>query len=51
MPRVDQRLLPALLHLSVVRQDPSAEARAYYFWERALDGLMHQKRPAPPRAP
>jgi hypothetical protein len=44
MPPVDEKLLPALLHLSVVRLDPSAEARAYYFWERALDGLMHRRR-------
>jgi thiopeptide-type bacteriocin biosynthesis protein len=39
---VDEKLLPALLHLSVNRLDPASEARAYYFWERALDGLLHQ---------
>jgi len=44
MTPVDEKLLPALLHLSVNRQDPFAEARAYYFWERALDGLMHRRR-------
>src|SRR5262249_25687359 len=44
MPPADAKLLPALLPLSVVRLDPSAEARAYYFWERALDGLTHQRR-------
>jgi hypothetical protein len=50
MPTVDPKLLPTLLHLSAVRQDPAAEARAYYFWERALDGLMH-RRPTSPTAP
>jgi hypothetical protein len=39
-------LLPALLHLAAVRLagvDAAAEARAYYFWERALEGLQRRR--------
>jgi thiopeptide-type bacteriocin biosynthesis protein len=39
-------LLPALLHLAINRllgTDPLDEARAFYFWERALDSLAHRK--------
>ena len=50
LPPLDERLWPPLLHLCVNRRDPAEEARAYYFWERALDGLTHRK-PATPRAP
>jgi thiopeptide-type bacteriocin biosynthesis protein len=41
-----QALLPPLLHLaSVRRQGPGpVEAEAYYFWERALDGLIARSR-------
>ena len=40
-------ILPALLHLAAVRlagADRQAEARAVYFWERTLDGLVHRAR-------
>jgi thiopeptide-type bacteriocin biosynthesis protein len=43
LPPFDRALLPALLHLAAVRRDPSSEARTYYFWERALDSLSHQR--------
>jgi thiopeptide-type bacteriocin biosynthesis protein len=42
------RLAPPLLHLSAVRllgPDRDAEARAYLFWERTLEGLLR----SPPR--
>jgi thiopeptide-type bacteriocin biosynthesis protein len=42
-------LLPPLLHLSSVRLqgvDRFAEARAYYLWERALDGIIARKKSA-----
>jgi thiopeptide-type bacteriocin biosynthesis protein len=40
-----EAILPALLHLAAVRLagvDPVEEARAYYFWERALEGLLRR---------
>jgi thiopeptide-type bacteriocin biosynthesis protein len=40
--------LEAALHLTTNRAgaaDPDVEARAYYLWERALDGLRARKRP------
>jgi thiopeptide-type bacteriocin biosynthesis protein len=43
LPRIDEKLFAPLLHLSVVRHDPQLEASAYYFWERALDGLSHRR--------
>src|SRR5207237_10655951 len=40
-------ILPPLLHLAAVRlagPDRTAELRALYFWDRALDGLVHRSR-------
>lgn len=36
--------LAAVLHMTVNRRDPRAEARAYYLWERALDSLRARQR-------
>lgn len=47
---VRARLAPPLLHLGAVRlagADRSAEARAYFLWERTLEGLIRSPSPAP----
>lgn len=47
---VRARLAPPLLHLLAVRLagvDRSAEARAYFLWERTLEGLVRSPPPAP----
>jgi hypothetical protein len=44
---VVQTILPALLHLSANRLVGTAaelEARACYYWERALDGVVARAR-------
>src|SRR5262249_50195134 len=37
--------LPALLHLACNRGARDEEARAFYFWERALESLLKRHRP------